>query len=167
VLLQNQPKEEQKNYPAHSGLQKLVVETSTNVDHLDDGYTWRKYGQKVVKGSPYPRSYYRCTEENCPVKKQVELRESTVVNIYEGTHNHLAPASRDASDPKRKRKGKPTTTTSTSTPSKPATVQKLENEPTAPTEVVAYQAPSEPYFDFQQPITFELMEKFQHQQSQQ
>lgn len=74
---------------------RLVVETSADVDHLDDGYNWRKYGQKVVRGSPtspeIPRSYYRCTEEDCPVKKQVEQRGNSIFNTYEGTHNHLAP----------------------------------------------------------------------------
>lgn len=29
--------------------------TKTEIDHLDDGYRWRKYGQKTVKNSPYPR----------------------------------------------------------------------------------------------------------------
>ena len=24
------------------------------VDHLEDGYKWRKYGQKAVKNSPFP-----------------------------------------------------------------------------------------------------------------
>ncbi|KAE9596386.1 putative transcription factor WRKY family [Lupinus albus] len=35
----------------------------------DDGYNWRKYGQKLVKGSEFPRSYYKCTHPNCEVKK--------------------------------------------------------------------------------------------------
>ncbi|KAJ0242616.1 WRKY domain-containing protein [Hirschfeldia incana] len=29
--------------------------TKTEVEHLEDGYRWRKYGQKAVKNSPYPR----------------------------------------------------------------------------------------------------------------
>lgn len=29
--------------------------TKSDVDHLEDGYRWRKYGQKAVKNSPYPR----------------------------------------------------------------------------------------------------------------
>jgi WRKY DNA -binding domain len=32
-----------------------VVQTTSDVDILDDGYRWRKYGQKVVKGNPNPR----------------------------------------------------------------------------------------------------------------
>jgi len=37
-----------------------------------DGYNWRKYGQKKVKGSEFPRSYYKCTHPSCPVKRKVE-----------------------------------------------------------------------------------------------
>ncbi|KAL5799810.1 hypothetical protein ACOSQ3_032903 [Xanthoceras sorbifolium] len=41
----------------------------------EDGYTWRKYGQKEILNSMFPRSYYRCTHQkmyNCPAKKQVQ-----------------------------------------------------------------------------------------------
>lgn len=34
---------------------RIIVQTTSEVDLLDDGYRWRKYGQKVVKGNPYPR----------------------------------------------------------------------------------------------------------------
>ena len=34
---------------------RVVVQTSREVEILDDGYRWRKYGQKVVKGNPNPR----------------------------------------------------------------------------------------------------------------
>ena len=34
---------------------KIIVQTRSEVDLLDDGYRWRKYGQKVVKGNPNPR----------------------------------------------------------------------------------------------------------------
>lgn len=71
----------------------------------DDGYNWRKYGQKQVKGSEYPRSYYKCTHLNCPVKKKVErsLDGQITEIIYKGQHNHDMPQpnkrSKDGSDP--------------------------------------------------------------------
>lgn len=34
---------------------RVVVQTTSDVDILDDGYRWRKYGQKVVKGNNNPR----------------------------------------------------------------------------------------------------------------
>ncbi|GLJ31632.1 hypothetical protein SUGI_0635340 [Cryptomeria japonica] len=51
---------------------RFAFMTKSDVDHLEDGYRWRKYGQKAVKNSPYPRSYYRCTNGKCSVKKRVE-----------------------------------------------------------------------------------------------
>lgn len=40
--------------------------TKSEIDHLEDGYRWRKYGQKAVKNSPYPRFYfnYHFTQHN-------------------------------------------------------------------------------------------------------
>ncbi|CAJ2634128.1 unnamed protein product [Trifolium pratense] len=69
--------------------------TKSEIDHLEDGYRWRKYGQKAVKNSPYPRSYYRCTSQKCIVKKRVErsYQDPTIVmTTYEGQHNHHCPA---------------------------------------------------------------------------
>lgn len=62
----------------------------------DDGYNWRKYGQKQVKGSEFPRSYYKCTHPNCPVKKKVErsLDGQITEIIYKGQHNHPQPSKR-------------------------------------------------------------------------
>lgn len=58
-----------------------------------DGYNWRKYGQKQVKGSEYPRSYYKCTHPNCPVKKKVEksLDGQITEIVYQGEHIHSKP----------------------------------------------------------------------------
>ncbi|ESQ39783.1 hypothetical protein EUTSA_v10001240mg [Eutrema salsugineum] len=71
--------------------------TKTEIDHLEDGYRWRKYGQKAVKNSPYPRSYYRCTTQKCNVKKRVERSyqdPTVVITTYESQHNHPIPTSR-------------------------------------------------------------------------
>ncbi|XP_065002035.1 WRKY transcription factor 71-like [Musa acuminata AAA Group] len=73
---------------------RFAFVTRSEVDHLDDGYRWRKYGQKAVKNSPYPRSYYRCTTPKCPVKKRVERSyedPTIVVTTYEGKHTHQSP----------------------------------------------------------------------------
>ncbi|XP_043717466.1 probable WRKY transcription factor 12 [Telopea speciosissima] len=70
---------------------RFCFQTRSDVDVLDDGYKWRKYGQKVVKNSLHPRSYYRCTHSNCRVKKRVErLSEDCrmVITTYEGRHTH-------------------------------------------------------------------------------
>ncbi|OVA13402.1 DNA-binding WRKY [Macleaya cordata] len=79
---------------------RIIVQTTSEVDLLDDGYRWRKYGQKVVKGNPYPRSYYKCTSAGCNVRKHVE-RASTdpkaVITTYEGKHNHDVPAAKNSS----------------------------------------------------------------------
>ncbi|KAK9139163.1 hypothetical protein Scep_008844 [Stephania cephalantha] len=73
---------------------RIAFMTKSEVDHLEDGYRWRKYGQKAVKNSPYPRSYYRCTNATCGVKKRVERSctdPSVVVTTYEGQHTHPSP----------------------------------------------------------------------------
>ncbi|XP_072994903.1 probable WRKY transcription factor 33 [Typha latifolia] len=70
---------------------RFAFQTRSANDILDDGYRWRKYGQKAVKNSIYPRSYYRCTHHTCSVKKQVQRLSkdtSIVVTTYEGVHNH-------------------------------------------------------------------------------
>ncbi|XP_022886946.1 probable WRKY transcription factor 53 [Olea europaea var. sylvestris] len=60
--------------------------------HNDDGYSWRKYGQKDILGAKYPRSYYRCTYrhvQNCWATKQVQRSDDdpTVFEItYKGSH---------------------------------------------------------------------------------
>lgn len=37
------------------GEPRHVVQTMSEVDIVNDGYRWRKYGQKLVKGNPNPR----------------------------------------------------------------------------------------------------------------
>ncbi|KAJ6791121.1 WRKY transcription factor 44-like isoform X1 [Iris pallida] len=70
-----------------------VQQTLASGDRPYDGYNWRKYGQKQVKGSEFPRSYYKCSHPNCPVKKKVERSVDGKIAeiVYEGDHNHLKP----------------------------------------------------------------------------
>ncbi|XP_075659342.1 putative WRKY transcription factor 3 [Castanea sativa] len=79
---------------------RIMVQTTSEVDVLDDGYRWRKYGQKVVKGNPNPRRYYKCTTVGCNVRKHVERASSdpkVVISTYEGKHNHDIPAAKSSS----------------------------------------------------------------------
>lgn len=60
-----------------------------------DSWAWRKYGQKPIKGSPYPRGYYRCSSsKGCPARKQVErssVDPSRLLITYSCEHNHPWP----------------------------------------------------------------------------
>ncbi|KAK7332758.1 hypothetical protein VNO80_29513 [Phaseolus coccineus] len=59
---------------------------------LDDGYSWRKYGQKDILGAKFPRGYYRCTHRNvqgCLATKQVQRSDedpTTIEVTYRGRH---------------------------------------------------------------------------------
>ncbi|XP_076890489.1 putative WRKY transcription factor 41 [Bidens hawaiensis] len=72
----------------------------------DDGYSWRKYGQKTILGAKYPRSYYRCTyrhAHNCMARKQVQRTDEdpTVFDIiYKGQHTCNPAAKPSAQQPK-------------------------------------------------------------------
>ncbi|CAL9126011.1 unnamed protein product [Musa acuminata var. zebrina] len=73
---------------------RIGFRTKSEVEILDDGFKWRKYGKKSVKNSPNPRNYYRCSTEGCGVKKRVERDRDDprfVITIYEGVHNHISP----------------------------------------------------------------------------
>ncbi|TKY49205.1 WRKY transcription factor 70 [Spatholobus suberectus] len=60
---------------------------------MEDGYVWRKYGQKITMNAKYLRSYYRCThkyDEGCPAIKQVQrIQEDPPLyrTTYYGHHN--------------------------------------------------------------------------------
>ncbi|XP_059283269.1 probable WRKY transcription factor 65 isoform X1 [Lycium ferocissimum] len=112
-----------------------------------DSWSWRKYGQKPIKGSPYPRGYYRCSSsKGCPARKQVErsrLDPTTLLITYCSEHNHQIPS---ATATKHHHHNNHPTTTTTPTTSSPTTstatatdATLLDNSTTEEPDVFAYQ----------------------------
>uniref|UniRef100_A0ACD5WNT0 Uncharacterized protein n=1 Tax=Avena sativa TaxID=4498 RepID=A0ACD5WNT0_AVESA len=71
-----------------------MVTTTT----LNDGKSWRKYGQKNIHDSTNPRSYYRCTykpDQGCMATRQVQKSQSNPSELeisYYGQHTCRDPA---------------------------------------------------------------------------
>lgn len=61
---------------ARRGAYRLAVEAS--VEKLEDGFRWRKYGNKMLSGQRHPRGYYKCTTvpKTAKFHKQVERTSS-------------------------------------------------------------------------------------------
>ncbi|GAB2273842.1 WRKY transcription factor [Dionaea muscipula] len=95
-----------RRLPRKSKSKIKVVHQVAAVGSVPDKWNWRKYGQKPIKGSPYPRSYYRCSSSvGCQAKKQVE-QSSTEPDMYIITyiseHSHPHHGRRQAAGRARK-----------------------------------------------------------------
>ncbi|KAL3522917.1 hypothetical protein ACH5RR_015751 [Cinchona calisaya] len=107
-----------------------------------DLWAWRKYGQKPIKGSPYPRGYYRCSSsKGCSARKQVERSRTDpnmLVITYTSEHNHPWPTQRNAlagSTRSQPAKNGSTSKTSTSSQAQKATTLKDEEREKQPENV--------------------------------
>ncbi|CAN6201488.1 unnamed protein product [Urochloa humidicola] len=60
-----------------------------------DEWAWRKYGQKMIKGSKYLRSYYKCsTDKKCKARRYVDRSTADsryFIVSYDGEHAHAMP----------------------------------------------------------------------------
>ncbi|TMX03204.1 hypothetical protein EJD97_017592 [Solanum chilense] len=60
----------------------MLTYESSQQELTNDKWAWRKYSQKYIKGSPFPRNYYKCsTSKHCEAKKQIE-KSSKDENIF-------------------------------------------------------------------------------------
>ncbi|KAG0497100.1 hypothetical protein HPP92_001791 [Vanilla planifolia] len=79
---------------------KVPAISNKLADIPPDEFSWRKYGQKPIKGSPHPRGYYKCSSmRGCPARKHVERcveDSSMLVVTYEGEHNHTRSMNQSA-----------------------------------------------------------------------
>ncbi|XP_061339206.1 probable WRKY transcription factor 70 [Gastrolobium bilobum] len=61
-------------YQRRKGAQTRTTLSNTT----DDNHSWRKYGQKEIQNSKFPRSYFRCSskyDQGCKATKQVQLTQ--------------------------------------------------------------------------------------------
>ncbi|KAG6479887.1 probable WRKY transcription factor 27 [Zingiber officinale] len=95
------PRSRRRKSRQQQQLKKVVRHVAAD-DLSSDICAWRKYGQKPIKGSPYPRGYYKCSSsKGCPARKQVERSQADsalLIITYTGDHNHSMPTNYNSLD---------------------------------------------------------------------
>ncbi|CAN6289603.1 unnamed protein product [Urochloa humidicola] len=72
----------------NSRKEKRMRKVDTFAPH-NDGHQWRKYGEKKINNTNFPRYYYRCTYKdnmNCPATKQVQQKDHSDPPLYAVTY---------------------------------------------------------------------------------
>ncbi|CAN6362530.1 unnamed protein product [Urochloa humidicola] len=60
----------------------------TDAPH-EDGYVWRKYGEKKINGSHFTRNYFRCSykyDTGCQATKQIQQQSSNDLPMFKVTY---------------------------------------------------------------------------------
>uniref|UniRef100_A0A0D3EVK6 WRKY domain-containing protein n=1 Tax=Oryza barthii TaxID=65489 RepID=A0A0D3EVK6_9ORYZ len=97
--------QDSRSYEQENAMKKVCIGTRTEYTYAPyhDGYQWRKYGQKMIRGNSFPRCYYRCTyhqDHGCPASKHVEQHNSEDPPLFRViyTNEHTCGTSNSASD---------------------------------------------------------------------
>ncbi|KAL5228752.1 hypothetical protein ABZP36_017017 [Zizania latifolia] len=67
------------------GREEMVTRREITQSPHKDGCQWRKYGQKIIQNSNFPRYYFKCTfsrDRRCAAKKQVQRRDGGEPPVY-------------------------------------------------------------------------------------
>ncbi|KAM0848596.1 hypothetical protein ACQ4PT_054269 [Festuca glaucescens] len=65
--------------------QELPIEEMLTETPENDGFHWRKYGEKKILNADFPRLYYRCgysDEHKCPAKKYVQQKNNNDPPVF-------------------------------------------------------------------------------------
>ncbi|TVU25894.1 EcWRKY-6, partial [Eragrostis curvula] len=58
---------------------------------FDDGYEWRKYGEKKINGCNFTRNYFRCSykyDRGCQARKQIQQKDNKEPPTFEVIYNN-------------------------------------------------------------------------------
>jgi len=64
---------------------------SLTIAPYQDGYEWRKYGEKKINGTNFTRSYFRCTyrdDTGCQATKHVQQKDTSDPPVFQVTYNN-------------------------------------------------------------------------------